>query len=663
MIEYKIKLKKIGERMSENKVKILVENFYKDFAGLPNHRAIVRNNTPEDAFTLAILKIMYSDILEYKISPENVDKISRIIVAPPDSGIDLFIETEDGDEYYYDVIQSKYTELTEEEIRACFLGMHDAIKRYLKNPNSVKPNLRDIISETNFNSSFKNNCTYYVYHTGTLNYGKSFKSNEKIVTINEMEVVLESLGREDHVLKVPYAEFTSDMFNNYILYENSSDNAMLCNIRGYDLAALCNKYMSSSMGRNILFGQNLRDSLDQKKSKTYEAMINTIKKEPERFWNYNNGITILCEELDAHRKGRNGDVDLIEITNFSIINGAQTTNALGSYLRNALINNEPDEIEQLKKVYVLVRIMQVNNETLSGNISIYNNLQNPMSSRDMVANNYEQTELQKRLMIGDAPNIFVEIRRGQTVPPQPRFEKHQRISNEDLAQLAFAAFLQSPFKAKDKKKTLFNKDGSDEEYLVNAYYDQIFYFVKSDDKKGILFQKSKEEIDEALFVKYLYIQARNKMKKHYDETIANCNQHIEAKEGNLENQQRMIQLSQRYKEVNNTCMFYCIALYFTLKDSYGAIGEKHTFDYFSFYRDNRNSLYKDEIIEYFANNFLQETVKIMSRLLTASGSGSATNWLKKAQSQTDFFEALYEEMAGNLTYQKMYIDFIKKFTI
>lgn len=415
MVVYIIKLKKIGERMSENKVRILVDNFYKDFAGLPNHRAIVRNNTPEDAFTLAILKIMYGETLDCKISPENVDKISKIIVAPPDSGIDLFIETEDGDEYYYDIIQSKYTELTEEEIRVCFLEMHDAIRRYLKNPNSVQSNLRDIISETNFNSSFKNNCTYYVYHTGILNYGKNFKANEKIVTINEMEVVLESLGREDHILKVPYAEFTSDMFNNYILYENSSDNAMLCNIRGYDLAVLCNKYVSSSMGRNILFGQNLRDSLDQKKSKTYEAMMKTIKNEPERFWNYNNGITILCEELDAHR--------------------------------------------------------------------------------------------------------------------------------------------------------------------------------------------------------------------------------------------------------NNTCMFYCIALYFTLKDNYGTIGEKNTFDYFSFYRDNRNSPYKDEIIDYFANKFLQATVKIMSKLLAASGSGSATNWLKKAQSQTDFFDTLSEEMAGDLTYQEMYTDFVKRFTI
>ena len=133
--------------------------------------------------------------------------------------------------------------------------------------------------------------------------------------------------------------------------------------------------------------------------------------------------------------------------------------------------------------------------------------------------------------------------------------------------------------------------------------------------------------------------------------------------GNIEQQQKMIQLNQRYKEVNNTCMFYCIALYFTLKDNYGTIGEKNTFDYFSFYRDNRNSSYKDEIIDYFANKFLQATVKIMSKLLAASGSGSATNWLKKAQSQTDFFDTLSEEMAGDLTYQEMYTDFVKRFTI
>ena len=53
--------------MFKNNIKELIEDFYKNFAGLPNDKAIVRNNIPEDAFTLAILKVMYSEMLGYDI--------------------------------------------------------------------------------------------------------------------------------------------------------------------------------------------------------------------------------------------------------------------------------------------------------------------------------------------------------------------------------------------------------------------------------------------------------------------------------------------------------------------------------------------------------------------------------------------------------------------
>lgn len=68
------------------------------------------------------------------------------------------------------------------------------------------------------------------------------------------------------------------------------------------------------MGRNILLGQNLRDSLGTK-SKTYTDMENTINKELQR------------------------------LENFSIINGAQTTSALGAYLKKAIINNDQEAID------------------------------------------------------------------------------------------------------------------------------------------------------------------------------------------------------------------------------------------------------------------------------------------------------------------------------
>lgn len=53
-----------------------------------------------------------------------------------------------------------------------------------------------------------------------------------------------------------------------------------------------------------------------------------------------------------------------------------------------------------------------------------------------------------------------------TKPSYPRSEKHQSTTNEELAQLAFAAFLQEPFSAKNKKATLFTKDETREEMVA-----------------------------------------------------------------------------------------------------------------------------------------------------------------------------------------------------
>lgn len=646
----------------DSKVKELVEKYYLEFAGLPNNNPIVRNGIKEDAYTLAILDIMYSGILGDLVKPEEIDRISKIIVAPPDSGIDLFVEIDDGDEYYYDIIQAKYCALAENEIKKCFSEMNRTMKDYLKNPGLVKPNLRTVISETNFSAASKNNCTYYVIHTGKLNYGKGFTKSEKIVTINELETLCDSLATTStpYEAKVPYDEFKADAFNNYILYDQSENNeqALLCNLRGLDLAELCNKYASTSMGRNILFGQNLRESLNSK-SKTYKDMEETINKEPHRFWHYNNGITIITEKLDVH-KDDNENVDLIELTNFSIINGAQTTSALGTYLKNAIINDDLNAIEKLKKVYVLARIMEVTEPDLRDNISIYNNSQNPITSRDMVANRIEQRKLHEIYMQGEKPYIHVETKRGYVLPSFPRFEKHQCTTNEELAQLAFAAFFSKPFYAKDKKRTLFNKDYSNDDVVINEYYHQIFYYPEdTTEPAGILFEKTREEIDEALFIKHLYKQAKLLMKKKYDERIEKSSEKIKAAgiKGDVSSEQRM-KLAQRNKEINNTCMFYCITLYYEIKKEFSEVSEGKYFDYDAFYR-NKSSNYKEDIVNYFAENFLSKTIDIISKLL--EGTGNVGNWIRRSSSQEMFLDELNNEIMLDSKLEDMYTKFVEKY--
>ena len=111
-----------------------------------------------------------------------------------------------------------------------------------------------------------------------------------------------------------------------------------------------------------------------------------------------------------------------------------------------------DDIEKLKKVYVLTRVLKINDEEFKSNIAIYNNTQNPITSRDMASNRPEQRTIYQKLLYG-TPNIYMEYRRGTSMPSDVHIYKHQKTTNEELAQLIYAGMERDPFTAKDKKKS------------------------------------------------------------------------------------------------------------------------------------------------------------------------------------------------------------------
>jgi hypothetical protein len=271
-----------------------INKLYKLFKGLPNGNPIVRNNQPNDAFCIYVFETLFSNLHGYDdLSVENLNVLNQSIVPPPDNGIDIFIEHIDGDEYFYHVVQVKNTDLAEHEIRNCFALMERTISDYLKSPRNVHKNLRTIISGTEFDETVSNdNIYYYVVHKGSVNFIKNLRKNERIITSTELKILKGSKS----VDCVPFESFKADNSNNFILYKYednipSKPRAMLCNLNGFELAQFSNKYINTELGRNILFGQNLRESLNRK-SKTFKAMTETIEDDPEKFWYYNNGITI-----------------------------------------------------------------------------------------------------------------------------------------------------------------------------------------------------------------------------------------------------------------------------------------------------------------------------------------------------------------------------------
>src|SRR5207245_984192 len=73
-----------------------------------------------------------------------------------------------------------------------------------------------------------------------------------------------------------------------------------------------------------LFARNVRGYLGES-NEINEAMAKTVGKEPNNFWYYNNGVTIVCD--DARRETQGGE-DVLVVDKPQVINGQQTTRTL-----------------------------------------------------------------------------------------------------------------------------------------------------------------------------------------------------------------------------------------------------------------------------------------------------------------------------------------------
>jgi uncharacterized protein (UPF0332 family) len=429
---------------------------------------------------------------------------------------------------------------------------------------------------------------------------------------------------------------------NNLVYDKSSEKkvnpnipqSLLSNLSGYDLAMLNNKYINTVIGKNILYGLNLREALDKKSSKTHESMFTTVDNEPELFLYYNNGITILASSFNV--EGKN-----IILNDFSIINGAQTTSTLGAYLKKAQQENDQERINKLKQVYVLTKVYRidaslVNHEKIRDNIRIFNNTQTPLSSRDMVSIREEQITLQARLLDNKEAPIFMFIKKGEAIPNAIKLYPHQKITNELLAQLVLCGFCIKPFEAKDKKTKLFDNE-SKEGCLLNIHYHNIFH-----KEKGLLFQKDIKDINELLFVYRLHEDTKQSQK------VYSKNQQKSINEAPLENgedkasKEKSIDLLKRANEILNVCLFFNVATYYEIRKT-GKQTPNHSelvFDYKRYY-DKKDS-YRDELMDAFYNLSCKRTISIVR---DNSGIENVNNWFRSEKNQDTFLSKLRNSIA------------------
>lgn len=209
----------------------------------------------------------------------------------------------------------------------------------------------------------------------------------------------------------------------------------------------------SENGRK-LFHKNIRNVLG--KTDVNEELANTIQNAPDKFWYFNNGITIISDTIDKSMiGGNNRDLGSFKLTNASIVNGAQTISTIGE----AAVKYS----EQIKKIYVLVRCISLQNtpDQFGNEVTRANNRQNRIENRDFVSQDPEQHRLREELA---HDNLNYNIARSDL------FSKSATSFDIEEATLSLACASGSVSLAVQAKREL----GKFYEDLTKGIYKQIF---------------------------------------------------------------------------------------------------------------------------------------------------------------------------------------------
>jgi hypothetical protein len=265
----------------------------------------------------------------------------------------------------------------------------------------------------------------------------------------------------------------------------SSGNILLVGAtRLSDVFQFMQDYKAKSGDLDLLYEKNVRKFLGNKR-KVNKGIEATIVNHPERFGLYNNGITIVAEEVTKV------STDELTLTNPFIVNGCQTTRSIWSVLQRKLNSGgtEPSDaqrewLSRLNTAVVITKIVVVGTEgeELLTETTRYTNSQNAVGEKDFIA--LEKDFRTWAPAFNSRFSVFLEIQRGawearrvyQRQHPLAKPHYSEAAYAFDLLKGYAAGWLGEPGIAYAKNPpfapggSIFNRITSDSSFGVDALY-------------------------------------------------------------------------------------------------------------------------------------------------------------------------------------------------
>lgn len=213
---------------------------------------------------------------------------------------------------------------------------------------------------------------------------------------------------------------------------NSGYKTLCAIIPGSVLAALYDEY-----GQRLL-ELNVRSYL-QARGKINQGILETLYDQPERFLAYNNGITIVAEELRTG-KLKDGTPGITAIKGLQIVNGGQTTASIHKSSKPEKSGKYKGLTADLERVSVQAKITVIDSiqfDELVPLISKFSNTQNKVTEVDLRANHPFHTGFEricnKTWAPGEKSIWFYERARGsyQTLKAREATTPKQKKDFED----------------------------------------------------------------------------------------------------------------------------------------------------------------------------------------------------------------------------------------
>lgn len=193
-----------------------------------------------------------------------------------------------------------------------------------------------------------------------------------------------------------------------------------------------------------LFDDNVRIFLT-KNNKTNQKIIETAKKNPEDFFYYNNGITIICDSCII----TGGNPNKITLKNYQVVNGGQTI--------HSIFEAAKADYNCLEKIDVLCRVFAGTDEAKQRKIARFTNTQTLVTERDLSSLDYVQILLNEEFELN---NLKYERKKNQ----YNVYSRKLRYDSHKTGQILLAYKLGKPHIARSSKKEVFS----------DAYVEKIF---------------------------------------------------------------------------------------------------------------------------------------------------------------------------------------------